>query len=209
MHLINEWFDKVFIITLKGSERSKKLKDRFDFDYELFYGIDGRYIDRKNSRWSNGQLGCTMSHINLYKHIIDNKIQKTLILEDDALPCNNLNNIDNYMKQLPNDWGMLYLFYTTVSLIPNYNKNWFKLNINSFQNVMCTSSIALQLDFAKDIYEINKNYLYTADGAYSALVTQKQRECYLACPKLFEVDYQAPSITCEVDKCLQGKEYII
>lgn len=205
MNKMNQYFDKIFVITVKDSQRSKRLNEKFTFNFETFYGVDGRFIDKRDSIWTHGQLGCTMSHINLYKHILDNQINKVLILEDDAIELSNTNLIEEYMRQLPMNWGMAYLFWSTHGISPNYSNNWFKLNNNDFRYVMGTAAIALQLDFVKEIYEFNKNYLYTADGAYSEIVKQRNKECYLLCPRMFDVD-NSPPISVEVDKYIRGEK---
>jgi len=206
--MINKYFDKIYIITLEGSDRHKNLKLKIDFDFETFFGVDGRYIDKKDSIWTHGQMGCTMSHIKLYKHIIDNNIQSVLILEDDAIMQHNISNISEYMSQLPTDWGMLYLGWRSRNISPNHNKNWFKMNMESFRIIEGTHAIALQLDFVKQMYEFNKNCIYTADGAYTEIVKQMGKDCYLVTPKVFDND-NSPSLTEEVDKYMRGDKNTI
>lgn len=94
----------IFIISLKNSPRrefiAKRLSD-LNLDFEFFDAVYGKdlseeqlnQVDREFSmtRFATrkpltlGEIGCAMSHINLYHHIVNNKIEKAIILEDDAI----------------------------------------------------------------------------------------------------------------------------
>jgi len=57
-----------------------------------------------------GHLGCYLSHCNLYKYIVKNKIANSLILEDDIVFVDNFKTkLKNTTKQLPKDWDILLL----------------------------------------------------------------------------------------------------
>ena len=104
---------KVFVINLDRSE------DRWahyeNTDYIRWSATDGSKIDRKddiltrmtythNIKEHNhrGKCGCFLSHISLWKYIIDNKINDVLILEDDA------EKVMQIPKELPQD-SLTYL----------------------------------------------------------------------------------------------------
>jgi GR25 family glycosyltransferase involved in LPS biosynthesis len=102
---LNDFFDKIFVINLERRpdrlDRFKELSDKIGFEYDIFYAVDGKSIDkdsliegRKLQIESNeiyrsfddyflGQLGCILSHIRLLKHCRENNIKSVLILEDD------------------------------------------------------------------------------------------------------------------------------
>lgn len=103
-----------------------------DFDYidniEFFNGNEGSAWDVLNHAliplnvWSPydgrttnplpGELGIWISTINLWQYIIENKIDKMLVLEDDILLKENfLDNFYKYVKDLPEDFDFLSLYY--------------------------------------------------------------------------------------------------
>lgn len=132
---MNTFFDKIYIVSLKRSQdRHEALKKRLNgLDYELFWGVDGREenvgdLERKGlynhkqynlnrlSRGENprvlnmGRVGCALSHVNIYKNIIEKKYGKVLILEDDIIVYDS--RIETFKKgisELPKDWELLYL----------------------------------------------------------------------------------------------------
>ena len=59
---------------------------------------------------TKGAIGCSLSHFNIWKDILDNNINQTLILEDDAnLPTNFNNLLDFYIKDIPSDYDIILL----------------------------------------------------------------------------------------------------
>lgn len=200
MDNINSYFEKIFVITLENSFRHKHLKEKFDFDYEIFFGVDGRNTP-KHKTWSHGQLGCTISHLNLYKKIVDENIKNCLILEDDAII---IPNKLEHLKTLPNDWELLYLGWDCYSVRNPLNNSWIRIDKNNFNIIERTHAIAMTNSFAKELYDFNYDCKYTADGALTEIIKQKSKFCYLSSPKIFDFE-RTKSITEEVDRYMQGK----
>ncbi|HET7897170.1 MAG TPA: glycosyltransferase family 25 protein, partial [Flavisolibacter sp.] len=103
---LNAFFDKVFVITLqRATDRHAHVQKALQgLNYELFYGKDklefsvdelkqqGIYnedLARKHHRYGKpmppGMIGCSWSHAEVYRRIIRDGYQKTLILEDDVV----------------------------------------------------------------------------------------------------------------------------
>lgn len=60
---------------------------------------------------SEGQLGCFLSHFQLWKHIIKSNIDLAIVLEDDVKIYNNFNkNIDTIYENLPVKFDYVHLF---------------------------------------------------------------------------------------------------
>ena len=110
---------KKFVINL---ERCIDRMVYFDKSYTRWIATDYKDLDDNDeifkkmiSMWNISQnehrakCGCLLSHVNLWKHIADNKLNDILIVEDDALQVN----------YLPNDLAedtFLYLgFYKKVN----------------------------------------------------------------------------------------------
>lgn len=94
----------VFIISLPNSPRRKVIEERFNalnIPFEFFDAVYGKElsedeiskVDREYSisRFATkkpltlGEIGCAMSHIKLYEHIVKNNLQEVIIFEDDAI----------------------------------------------------------------------------------------------------------------------------
>lgn len=192
---------------MEGSFRIERMKERLQgLDYEFFYGVNGATLDKTpyiemGSRQTRGQLGCTLSHYKLYQKIVnDNLYDKVLILEDDAMFSENIKNLDNYMEQLPQDWGMFYLGWDGgAGAHTNFSPNLCEISQQSLFTLHCTHAIAIRPWFAKKMIEFNKYALYTADGSFTEIVRQYSVKTYAAIPKIINPD-NMESITCNIDK---------
>ena len=107
-------------------ERMKKFPE---INYELYEAIDGQelteeYMNKNNYKMLNawkdpfhgrkttkGEIGCTLSHYNIYKKSMEMKNDITLILEDDAeFSVNFLSELKETINNLENQkWDMCYL----------------------------------------------------------------------------------------------------
>jgi glycosyl transferase family 25 len=96
-------FPKVFVINLNRSVARRKLIENklnhYNIPFEIFSAIDGSelsvedfvrirtnagFFKKKYGREMNeGEIGCALSHINLYKKIVLDKTSHAIILEDD------------------------------------------------------------------------------------------------------------------------------
>lgn len=57
-----------------------------------------------------GAVGCSLSHINLWKNFINNsKNDIIMVFEDDTLPQFDINTFYNYFKYAPSDWDIILL----------------------------------------------------------------------------------------------------
>lgn len=136
-HHINNFFDKVFVVSLETSkDRHAWLKEQLEgLNYEMFWAVDGRKytldeLEKKGlynhsqynlNRLTKGEyvrplklgrVGCALSHLTIYRKIVDKDYGKVLILEDDiAVLKDNLTFFNKAVGELPGDWELLYLGY--------------------------------------------------------------------------------------------------
>ena len=125
---------KCYIINLERCPNKKEnMIDRLIYpliSYEIINAVDGRNINEEYMKYNNysileewkdpsnnrkltlGEIGCSLSHYNIYKTILKNKDEYAIILEDDAILVDNfydkVNTIINNLKN-NEDWDMLYL----------------------------------------------------------------------------------------------------
>lgn len=143
MPYINRFFDKVFVISMKDSERRKYIVKTFNelgVDFEFYDAVRGNELsehkinsiydeeaaaNHKSSSWSlsKTQLGCALSHLNICKKIKKEKFERVLIFEDDVKPINrHFTEVQEVFKELPSDWDLLYLGVKTQEKPPPYFK---------------------------------------------------------------------------------------
>lgn len=125
---LDKFFDRILVINSRQrgdrlkdmTERFKSLglvKDHFEFmDKYRFDAIIGGHTDISNLNityekgLNNGEIGCYLSHLEIYKLIMANGWQKTLILEDDALFTQEFfTKFENHYNNLPIDFDMWFL----------------------------------------------------------------------------------------------------
>lgn len=151
---------KIFILTLKNSPRYKNIIDiykQYNLDTNIFFGIDGRIEDLskynidikpKQRFWHNSisccsykhkltksELGCALSHIKIYEHIVENDVQFSIICEDDIVPANNkfvefYDNIEDIYKNT--NFDIIFLNYIDKLNSP-FRKTINKLNLKISQ----------------------------------------------------------------------------
>lgn len=117
----------IFVLTLRNSKREKTIKEllnKYELNYKIFYGVDGRKIknhnflrkiyNKKKAEYNLGrkmpysEISASYGHLKIYKYIIKNKVENALILEDDAWPSNKLKKILK-LKKLPIDYDIIGL----------------------------------------------------------------------------------------------------
>jgi GR25 family glycosyltransferase involved in LPS biosynthesis len=164
--------DKIFIINLdKDVERYENCKKQLVkysiTNAERFPGIDGSKLtdkERKNMTSDIGNLiaspsmiGCGVSHINLWKKIIHEGIDKALILEDDfILKDNFIYKFDKALKHAPENYDIIFL---TDNLIHNKNIKFKDINAYFYKQIFISQTLAyiITIEGAKKILEyINK-----------------------------------------------------
>jgi len=118
----------IFIVNLKGSVERKlhmqNLLKSVGLSAIFIEAIDGRllsdellnqYYDKEASLNSIGrelsanEVGCALSHIEIYKKITQDSIGISLVLEDDIVFGEDLLQVLAQCKLLPNDWGLVFL----------------------------------------------------------------------------------------------------
>ena len=118
---MNYYLPHVFVINMdKDIDRMNLISNNLDdlgISYKRFPAVKGDEI-KNNDKFSqiclslctNGIKGCAMSHITLWKYIIDNNIDYALILEDDAEFTDNFNQLYiKFYETVPKDYDMIQM----------------------------------------------------------------------------------------------------
>lgn len=121
---------KVFVISLRKSNRIKKLTKRLKhlkINYEIFYGINGHkkknfknllsaYSKKKTENYIGRKLAfpeiaASLSHINIYKLIIQRGIKSAIIMEDDSYPSEMLSKWIKMNMKIPDSSILSFYSY--------------------------------------------------------------------------------------------------
>lgn len=122
--MINQYFDKIYLLNLfRRKDRLEDSKSRLNksgIDYEVFNGVDGSVMNHIWSKLNNphftnsSYVGCSISHLSIYKDAVSNGYSKILIIEDDNLINKNVHSIFNSLD-IPEWKDLFYLGYIPLS----------------------------------------------------------------------------------------------
>lgn len=150
-------------------EMEKKIKKTILKYYKYFIAVDcntdlfkyefkviNDWIDPISKNKINiGSIACTLSHYYVWKYILDNNIEKCLILEDDTMFYDNFNEEFEKILKLPQQYDLLYLNRNALCSIYGLGKE-----IEVAENIVIPK------------YSYNTNaYIITLDGAKKLLNT--------------------------------------
>ena len=159
--------DKVYLINLdRRPDRLQNMKNvlqklgGYFKDFHRFSAIDGNNLSDeeiykicstntltslKNKSHlhadirSKGGIGCYLSHLNAWKDMVKNNYKNIIILEDDTSTPNDLDKINNFIKNLPQDFHIAFLShynFNSSSVIPTkVNDFWNKSDGYTFYNL--------------------------------------------------------------------------
>ncbi|XXQ68802.1 glycosyltransferase family 25 protein [Neisseriaceae bacterium B1] len=106
LNLQFQFFDGVY-----GKSLTQEELDKVDYDFFKYY------MPEKQKEFTLGEIGCAMSHIKVYEHIVQNNIEKAIIFEDDVLLSNYFPTIlDNVLKKMAKDTEILFFDHGKVKL---------------------------------------------------------------------------------------------
>lgn len=107
------WFDHTYCINLeKRPEKWEQAKAEFEkhsIEVERFQGFDGNTFNSP-ATVSDGDCGCSMSHMAILSQARRMEFKSVLIFEDDVLFIKDFRRtFEEWSEQVPEDWDMLYL----------------------------------------------------------------------------------------------------
>lgn len=163
--------------TEKRAQIESQLANHPELDYQIWRAVEGRKLSRQEQKQMvlpefyerygrNATLpavGCSLSHINIYKDIIANNVKYALVLEDDAILSNDLK-LDKISQLLNSD------IPTAILMTPDF---WYRPD----EKVM-------DVDGKYKIYQLNDGYM-TSGYAIN------QAAAKLLVPLIYPVKYTA------------------
>lgn len=195
--------DKVYVVNLKQDlDRWKNFKlkaKKQNIKLTRFNAILGKNVDKKSKNYidrfglktklKDGQIGCALSHINLWNKIKKSKANTILILEDDSIiPKNFWVNYQKYMAELPKNWDMV-LFGGSRIKGHKYSKHLLKPkktvhgNWGTFAYLIKKSTATKLLNTCTHLYDTIDHHLNKRFYC--------QNKVFFANPQMIKHDYNA------------------
>lgn len=167
---MNSFFKNVFVIN-----RSLD-KERMDITHDILTKNDIKYsrfeaitVDHNTSHMTNEIIGCAMSHMHIWNHIVSNNLKSAVIFEDDIFLKENWKTTLNIaLKELPNDWDILTLGNTGIKF--KYDKYDSPFNY-IFYNVIALLNLGNEKYDNTLFNNITIPYFFT--GAYGYAISNK------------------------------------
>jgi GR25 family glycosyltransferase involved in LPS biosynthesis len=114
-----------------------------------------------------GNLGCTISHLRLLKHAKENSLSEIVVFEDDVAFMNNFNDkFNDFIKQIPNDWDMIYFC--------GNNQGGFKMINNNVAKVFGTYTTHSYI-MKNSVYDLYINILSNLEDVVDVLYASQHK----------------------------------
>jgi hypothetical protein len=157
------FFDKIYCINLK--ERTDRwencLKNFEKYEISNYERIDAIKINGDLPSKRKGQIGCSLSFAKCFDKIINEKINKVLIFEDDfefKLEKKELfEKLNKSIFDLPDDWDSIYFGGTVISDYGYLPLQKYTTNLYKLQSAHCLHSTGFSLNGVKKIINLFKN----------------------------------------------------
>ena len=110
---INDLSNNIYVINLKErTDRKLHIENQLNKidckNYKLFEGVDGNSLINP-TKLKNGMFGLIKTYLNIYEEWSKKDAENILLIEDDSLFVDNFNEkVEDYVNNVPSDWGMLY-----------------------------------------------------------------------------------------------------
>ena len=148
--------------------------------FNFIKAVDGRLLDdeyiaqitSKNKTinsigrdMSRGEIGCVMSHLHIYKKMVDQDIGQAIILEDDIdINCDDFDEIINFLIKENSSDPQVRLLTRTISYL---SKNTQQINdiynIAHVVQALSTAGYVINKAAAKKMLDVNKKVWIVAD----------------------------------------------
>lgn len=177
---------KIFVVSLPDcTERRAKIQkqlNNLNLEFEFFDAIRGadyynnsEYFDRPHSLsyehrlMKPGEVGCALSHVMIYKQIVEQNLPYALILEDDAILSSDLPKMLNTLIPLIKQNDLITLercdIYKKHSAISLFDKYFLvKPRLVKYGSMCQTAGYIVTLEAAKKMYTINFPVFAPADS---------------------------------------------
>ena len=223
---LTKYIDNSFVINLSETTEGRRRWNIIQNNYLLknivkrFPGVYGKTRDKRmydnivvNTKWdignwlnnksriidmSDGEIGVSISHYNIWKYIVENNMGKVFILEDDAIDISPQFNqyLDIIFKEVPDNWDIILLGFwlhrgdTGYKVSNNIYRvkdfvlmHGYIINQKGASKLLQHLPINAPLDtwissIADDLYIYRHHFVTHVNGnqPYSIMINQKRKE---------------------------------
>lgn len=164
----------IFVITLLENEERKKHVETNILDKHpssvIFPAVDNKSEEFQialrdkeikvqsvyGKKTLRGKIACSLSHLRLWRHLVDKNIDKAIVFEDDV---ETLEDFDSVVRQdLPDDLNFLFLYVHPRHFCPS--KNVVNAYFSSYYYTWCRSAYLITNAGCKKLIEHFENGLY-------------------------------------------------
>jgi GR25 family glycosyltransferase involved in LPS biosynthesis len=200
------WIDHIDRDTMTTEQ-----KNMYKYDEDKWYSLNSTWKEfrSKPRQLSQGEIACTVSHIFIYKEIIDKEIPYALIFEDDAIL------LDSFYERLykvfeelkEQNFDICYLGDAFGWTIDNYkfgylgsqnkNKKIENKNVYPMISSKCAESFLLSNSGAKHFYNNFIPFCLPPDWMHTPIIINMHMKCFWAEPALIHqgsVDVYSSSV---------------
>ncbi len=227
-------FDRIFVVTLeRATDRQARVRERLaGLDFQFHLGVDKRALDaerlraegydadaarrvaRRSRAMTAGEIGCALSHRQLYQAAVERGWERVLVFEDDVRPRPaDLGALPAVLAQLPAGWELLYLGYSNFERVTAAHRakqaaylalsaarlmKWtpeqvrrlhpapYSPNLRRAGLHHCTHAYAFTREAARKLLAAQTPLAFVADQLLVHLVLRGELEAYVVEPKLFD-----------------------
>lgn len=190
---------KIFVLTIP---RYKDRWKKYDNRYNLFKGVDGfrlketdEYMNKIKCRYNislkqkQNVVGCLLSHLNIMRYIINNKLNNILVIEDDSIvDFDKLNELN--INELPNELiyfggiirgNTLNNEFDYNNIIQNINNKINKIEITKFKIGATHGLFYPTWEVADSIYNYitSKDRIKAIDGEFALLQKENKINTFI------------------------------
>lgn len=226
-------FDRILVVTLeRATDRQARVRERLaGLDFQFHLGVDKRALDaerlraegydadaarrvaRRSRAMTAGEIGCALSHRQLYQAAVERGWERVLVFEDDVRPRPDLGALPAVLAQLPASWELLYLGYSNFERVTAAHRakqaaylalsaarlmKWtpeqvrrlhpapYSPNLRRAGLHHCTHAYAFTREAARKLLAAQTPLAFVADQLLVHLVLRGELEAYVVEPKLFD-----------------------
>jgi glycosyl transferase family 25 len=171
-----------------------------------------RRLHRLGREMNLGQIACALSHIAVWRQVAAGPHRRVLVLEDDAVPVQEIATVGDTLAELPPSWELLYLGYNRNEVVtPRLRANQIaymclaafrigSLSVREASNLLPrphsarlrragfhdeTHAYALTPAAAERLLRFQRPIGLNVDSAITRVILREEIEAYVADPKVF------------------------
>ena len=172
----------VFLINLRHSrKRLQKMTARLSnrgLEYRLIEAVDGSELStlqlghlndqsgmdiRQSYGMSASEIGCFLSHFEIYRIMKEENIEQATIIEDDCIPHNELEKILDNLDKIKPSWHVIHLVPSTITALKPNKFHTQRISDDYFLSMSMTTV------YGTSLYLIQRNYAVELLNAISKL----------------------------------------